>query len=110
MSDRYYTFILASKRNGALYVGAAEDLVATVLDHKCNGVEGLTSRYAIHRLVHVESFATRGEALLRERALKSTHRAARLALIERHNPEWRDLYEELAAMAPRRAAPTALAG
>lgn len=97
MSDSYYTYILASKRNGALYVGVAEDLAAAVLDHKCNMVDGLTSQYAIHLLVYYEVFNTQGEALLRERALKAMHRAWKLELVEGRNPCWRDLYESLGA-------------
>ena len=104
MGYRYHVFILASKRNGALFVGITDELALTVLDHKCNLVDGLTSRYAIHRLVYVEGFATRGQALLRERALQALPRAARLALIENANPGWRDLYDDLPVQRRRRSA------
>jgi len=96
MNDSHYIYILASKRNGALYVGVTTDLVERVLDHKCNMVEGITSQYAIHLLVHFECHETAGKALLREQAIRQMHRIWKLDLIEQHNPEWRDLYPDIA--------------
>ncbi len=95
MDKPHYSFILASKRNGALFIGMAEDLESCVLDHKCNMVAGLTSMYAIHLLVYFERHGNVGAALLHEKALKELHRIWKLDLIERHNPEWRDLYDDI---------------
>ena len=95
MNERHYTYILASKRNGALYVGVTTNLVETVLDHKCNMVVGITSQYAIHQLVYFECLKDAGSALLRELAIRQMHRIWKLDLIEQQNPAWRDLYPDL---------------
>ncbi|MCP4925819.1 MAG: GIY-YIG nuclease family protein [Gammaproteobacteria bacterium] len=95
MNERHYTYILASKRNGALYVGVTTNLLETVLDHKCNMVVGITSQYAIHQLVYFECNKDAGSALLREQAIRQMHRIWKLDLIEQHNPTWCDLYAEL---------------
>ena len=95
MIARHCTFILASKRNGALYIGVTDDLVDCVLDHKCNLVPGITSQYAIHRLVYVEFHPDADAALRREQAIRQMHRIWKLELIERQNPHWRDLYADI---------------
>ena len=99
MNDRHYTYILASKRNGAMYVGVATDLVDRVLDHKCNMVAGITSQYAIHLLVYFESHKDAGPALLREQAIRQMHRIWKRDLIEQQNPDWCDLYPDIANLA-----------
>ena len=99
MNETHYTYILASKRHGALYVGTTDDLESCVLDHKCNLVEGLTSLYAIHLLVYYETHASTGDALLRAKAIRELHRMWKLDLVEQHNPDWRDLYDDLAKAA-----------
>ena len=96
MNRSYCTYILASKRNGALYVGMTEDLVGSVLDHKCNLISGLTSQYAIHQLVYFEYHKDSESASVKESWIKKLHRIWKLDLIEQHNPEWRDLYEDIA--------------
>ena len=96
MNKIHYTYILASKRNGALYVGMTTDLAGCVLDHKCNLVAGITSQYAIHRLVYFECHEDAASASQREFAIKQMHRIWKLDLIEQHNPEWRDLYDDIA--------------
>ena len=95
MNERHYTYILASKRNGALYIGVTTNLVETVLDHKCNMVVGITSQYAIHQLVYFECLKDAGSALLRELAIRQMHRIWKLDLIEQQNPTWRDLYPDI---------------
>ena len=95
MNRAHYSYILASKPRGAIYVGTAQDLVGVVEEHKANVVEGLTSLYAIHLLVYFERFDTPGQALLRTQALKSLGRGDKIRLIERHNQYWRDLHEDL---------------
>ena len=95
MNRAHYSYILASKPRGAIYVGTAEDLAGVVEEHKANVVEGLTSLYAIHLLVYFERFDKPGPALLRTQALKRLSRGDKIRLIERHNQYWRDLYEDL---------------
>ena len=92
----HYTYILASKRRGALYVGTTADLAATVLEHKANEVDGVTSLYAIHQLVYYEVFPALGPALLRQAELRRLHRRLKLHLIEQLNPDWHDLYDGIA--------------
>ena len=91
-----YTFILASKRAGALYVGSAEDLSAHILDHKFHRLGGLTRQYNITQLVYYEPHDDRDAAFERERFLKLSHRQWKLDLIEAFNPAWEDLYPLIA--------------
>jgi putative endonuclease len=97
MSTRHCTYILASKRNGALYVGVTADIVNCVLDHKCNLVSGITSQYAINQLVYFEWHQDLSAARRREQEIRQLHRIWKLHLIEQHNPNWRDLYEDVTA-------------
>lgn len=87
-------YILASRKHGTLYIGVTADLARRVWEHKTGAVEGFTRRYGIHTLVYVEPHATMPEAILREKQMKKWNRAWKIALIERANPEWRDLYAE----------------
>ena len=96
MSARHCTYILASKRNGALYVGTTSDLANCVLDHKCNLVSGITSQYAINQLVYFDWQQDMDSARRREQAIREMHRIWKLELIEQKNPEWRDLYVDIA--------------
>ena len=100
MNHGHFTYILASKPRGALFVGATADLVDCVLEHKHNLVDGLTSLYAIHQLVYFEYFDKTGPALLRESELKRMPRSAKLQLVESLNPAWRDLFDEIAGFEP----------
>ena len=95
MNEAHYSYMLASKPRGAIYVGFAPNLLDVVEEHKANLVDGLTSLYAIHLLVYYASFEQSGPALLHANALRKMHRHDKLALVEHHNPEWRDLYENL---------------
>ena len=88
-------YILASKRNGTLYVGVTSDLIKRVWEHKPDVVESFTSRYGVHMLVWYELHETMESAIAREKAVKEWNRAWKLRLIERDNPNWRDLYSEL---------------
>ncbi len=89
-------YILASKRNGTLYVGVTSNLVQRVWLHKNHLVEGFTKRYGVHSLVWYEGHDTMESAIAREKAIKEWKRAWKLRLIEERNPQWLDLYEELA--------------
>lgn len=88
-------YLLASRRNGTLYVGVTSDLLKRVWEHKNHVVEGFTKRYGVDRLVWYELHETMESAIRRERAIKEWKRAWKLDLIEKANPEWADLYEGL---------------
>ena len=93
--NRYYVYILASKRNGTLYIGSTSNLVKRVYEHKNNSVDGFTKKYGVHTLVYHEATGDVGSAITRERQLKKWKRRWKIELIERKNPEWRDLYFDL---------------
>ena len=89
-------YILASRRNGTLYVGVTSDLPGRVSIHKQDLVAGFTKRYGVHVLVYYEYLPSMQEAIAREKSLKKVSRAQKMALIEARNPEWADLYPEIA--------------
>lgn len=91
----YYVYILASKRNGTLYVGVTDDLIRRVFAHKNDLVEGFTKKYHVHTLVYFEETSDIHIAIQREKQLKKRRRKWKIALIEKDNPTWRDLYEDL---------------
>ena len=91
----YWVYILASRRNGTLYVGVTNDPVRRVGEHKSDAVEGFTKKYGVHILVYAEFHETMPDAIRREKQIKEWRRAWKLKLIERDNPEWRDLYRDL---------------
>ncbi len=91
----YFVYILASKRNGTLYVGLTSNLVSRITQHCRGQTDGFTKRYRVHRLVYYETFRHVQDAIAREKQLKKWKRAWKLRLIEEDNPEWRDLYENL---------------
>ncbi len=93
MSRRYYVYILASKRNGTLYIGMTNNIARRIWEHKQGLVEGFTKRYNVNRLVYCESFARPREAIEREKRLKKWNRAWKIHLIESANPDWKDLWE-----------------
>ena len=88
-------YILASRRNGTLYVGVTSDLPARVWQHRNDAVEGFTSRYRVHDLVWFEVHETMESAIGREKAIKEWKRAWKVELIQGFNPEWRDLYADI---------------
>lgn len=91
----YWVYILASKRNGTLYIGVTNNLGRRVYEHRTKAAEGFTSRYSVGMLVWYEEYDDVQEAIAREKSLKRWERAWKLKLIEDFNPDWRDLYEEL---------------
>ncbi len=93
---RYFVYILASARNGTLYVGVTNDLARRIHEHRTNAVPGFTARYAVHRLVWFEQYADPETAILREKRLKKWNRAWKIRLIEEKNPDWVDLYPGIA--------------
>ena len=92
---QYYIYILASKKQGTLYIGVTSDLVKRIYEHKDDLVEGFTKQYAVHDLVYYEITESVESAIAREKQLKKWNRAWKIRLIEKNNPEWRDLYFEL---------------
>jgi len=91
----FYVYILASKRNGTIYVGSTSDLVRRVWEHKNSMIPGFTAKYNVHNLVYYETHETYVEAARREKRFKNWCRQWKLNLIENQNPEWRDLYEDI---------------
>jgi putative endonuclease len=91
----YWVYMLASRPNGALYVGVTSDLVRRLAEHRAGVVPGFTRRYGVTRLVWYETHDSIEAAIRREKRLKKWPRAWKLALIERANPDWRDLWAEL---------------
>jgi len=87
----YYVYILASKRNGTLYVGITNNLTRRVFEHKSGLIERFTKKYSIDKLVYFESTADVNEAILREKRLKKWNRQWKIDLIKKLNPDWRDL-------------------
>lgn len=94
-SKQYYVYILASKRDGMLYIGVTSNLIKRVYEHKKDLVEGFTNKYHIHNLVYFEMSEDVNSAITREKQLKKWNRAWKIALIEKNNTEWRDLYGDL---------------
>jgi putative endonuclease len=90
-------YILASKRNGTLYIGVTGDLASRISIHQQDLANGFTKQYGVHMLVHYEHFETMPDAISREKKLKKLLRAAKLALIEGGNPDWRDLTSDVQA-------------
>ena len=93
----YYVYMLASQRNGTLYVGMTNDLIRRVWEHRNNAVEGFTKRYRVHTLVWFEATEDVSAAILREKQIKKWSRRWKLELIEKENPRWLDLYDSIAA-------------
>ncbi len=90
-----FVYLLASKRNGTLYLGVTSNLVQRVWQHKNGFVEGFTKRYGVHTLVWHEAHETMESAITREKAIKGWRRAWKIGLIGKGNPQWRDVFEEL---------------
>jgi putative endonuclease len=90
-----FVYILASGRNGTLYVGVTADLVRRIHQHRNEHGGGFSRRYGTARLVHFEVFAGIREAIEREKQLKRWRRAWKVRLVEERNPYWRDLYPEI---------------
>ena len=88
----YWVYLLASRKGGTLYTGVTNNLVRRVFEHKNDVVEGFTQKYGVHTLVWFESTESIEAAIQREKQLKNWKRAWKVALIEKENPNWQDLY------------------
>ena len=97
MQGNYYVYILASQRNGTLYVGVTSDIVRRAHEHRTGTIAGFSRRYDVKRLVWYEIHGDVREAIDREKRLKRWRRAWKLTLIEGTNPQWRDLWDDLVA-------------
>lgn len=95
MHQEGFVYILASKRNGTLYVGSTNDLIRRVWEHKNKVNPGFTARYGVDKLVYYEICGDLSEAILREKRIKKWRRRWKLELIEKNNPDWQDLYYDL---------------
>ena len=90
----YSVYILASRENGTLYVGMTSVLAYRVYQHKIGFYDGFTKRYGVKKLVYYECHTNVWEAIYRERRIKKWMRSWKIALIEKHNPEWKDLVDD----------------
>ena len=95
MTRQPCVYILASGKNGTLYIGVTSDLIKRVWEHKNDVVEGFTKRYRVHTLVWFEVHESMESAIAREKAIKYWKRRWKLELIEKSNGDWRDLYPDL---------------
>jgi putative endonuclease len=91
----YYVYIIASRRDGAIYIGVTNDIVRRVYEHRIKAVPGFTSKYNITQLVWFEIYDDPVSAIAREKELKKWKRSWKIQLIESENPEWKDLYESI---------------
>jgi len=97
-AERYYwVYILASKLGGTLYIGATNNLVRRVYEHRTGAVAGFTKEYGVHRLVYFEPHTDIEAAIRREKRLKSWNRTSKIKLIETTNPNWDDLYSQISS-------------
>ena len=91
---QYYVYILASKKNGTLYIGVTNNLLKRVYEHKNNLIGGFTQKYGVHNLVYYEEHNNIGKAITREKQMKTWKRQWKIELIEKFNPPWKNLYCE----------------
>jgi putative endonuclease len=92
----YWVYILASRIGGTLYIGVTNDLVRRVYEHRMGLADGFTKKYGVHRLVYFEQYSDIENAIRREKHLKKWNRAWKVRLIEELNPNWDDLYPQIA--------------
>jgi putative endonuclease len=92
---KYFVYMLASKRNGTLYLGMTSNLLKRVYEHKNNLIERFSKRYNVHTLVYYEVYNNVYDAIAREKSIKKWKRSWKIGLLEKSNPEWKDLYHDL---------------
>lgn len=95
MSKQPCVYILASAKNGTLYVGVTSSLIHRVWQHKNDQVKGFTERYHVHSLVYYQQHESMSSAITREKQLKKWNRDWKISLIEKENPDWQDLWEAI---------------
>ncbi len=92
MSRKYFVYILASKKDGVLYIGVTNSLNRRTFEHVFGRNEGFTKKYFVHRLVYFEEYGMINDAIQREKQLKKWNRDWKIELIEKRNPQWEDLF------------------
>ncbi len=92
MDKTYYVYILASKKDGILYIGMTNDLVRRIHEHRSGSIAGFTQLYQVRKLVYYELFDKPYDAICREKAMKKWYRKWKVGLIEEVNPHWKDLF------------------
>ena len=97
MIRHYFVYILASRRNGTLYIGISNHITRRSVEHRLELKEGFTKKYHVHMLVYYEIYTDINEAIRREKQLKWWKRAWKIKLIETKNSKWEDLYEKIIA-------------
>ncbi len=97
-NSRYYVYILATASDTAIYTGVTNDLIRRIYEHKNDIFEGFTKRYKVHKLVYYEIVEDILSALEREKQIKSWKRVKKVALVNAFNPDWHDLYDEIAGV------------
>jgi putative endonuclease len=95
---RGFVYIMASRRNGTLYVGVTSDLIKRVYEHKSDIMDGFTKKYGVHALVYFEDCGDIETAIAREKQIKGWRRAYKTNVINKHNPQWDDLYPQILGM------------
>jgi putative endonuclease len=95
MDKKPAVYILASERNGTLYIGVTSDLIKRVWEHREGVVDGFTKKYSVHKLVYFEQYDDMENAIIREKRLKKWRRAWKPNLIEQGNPHWNDLWQQI---------------
>lgn len=93
--SRNYVYILASNKNGTLYIGVTSNIKKRIWEHKNKLVEGFTKKHKVDRLVYFEETSDIKSAILREKQMKKWNRAWKIRLIEKNDPKWKDLYDEI---------------
>ncbi len=93
--NTYYLYILASKKNGTLYVGVTSNLLKRIYEHKTKIIEGFTKEHSVDKLIYFEVTHDVEAAINREKQIKSWNRAWKIRLIKKSNPDWEDLYYKL---------------
>lgn len=95
MKEHFYVYIVASQRNGTLYIGVTSNLIKRIYEHKEGVIDGFTKKYKVNALVYYEQHENAEAAITREKQMKEWKRQWKLELIEKNNPEWDDLYNEI---------------
>ena len=95
MEKQACVYILASKRNGTLYIGVTSNIVKRIHEHRNDLADGFTKKYKVHDLVYFEPHEEMNTAITREKQIKKWNRSWKIELIEKNNPEWKDLYESI---------------
>jgi len=105
MDKQPFVYILASERNGTLYVGVTSDLISRVWQHRTHAVSGFSDRYDVTRLVWFEPHESMESAIQREKRIKKWNRAWKIGMIDKANPSWRDLWPDISGQDPTSMGP-----